>query len=315
VKISINPGQQETAGNGMDTISNMRSIVAVARCGSFSAAARELSLSTAMVSKHVKRLEEHLDVRLMQRSTRGVSLTDPGQVYCDYAIAILAQIEEAENAVSVMNANPTGSLRISCPPSFGTHVLTPMLSDYIRHNPAVRVELGLQDDQPDVIGARLDLVIRLGELKDSSMVAKKIGDARFVLCAAPDFVRGLPRPIQAGDLPRLNCLIDASVQANNVWRFTDRGEPLVIPVDGNFRSPSTEAVIQAAIDGLGVAYVPCYAVRDDITRGGLAVVDTGFDAETMAVYAMYLGRRHPSAKTRAFLAYLEDWLKRAAIAR
>ena len=166
----------------MDTIGNMRSLVAVARAGSFSAAARELSLSTAMVSKHIKQPEEHLGVQLMRRSTRGVSLTDPGQVYCDHAMAILVQIEEAENAVSTMNANPIGSLRISCPPSFGTHVLTPMLSDYIQHNPAVNVELGLQDDEPDVVGARLDLIIRLGDLKDSSLIARKLGDARFALC-------------------------------------------------------------------------------------------------------------------------------------
>lgn len=294
----------------MDTITTMRSIVAVARTGSFSAAARELSLSTAMVSKHVKHVEDHLDVQLMQRSTRGVSLTDPGQVYCDYAIAILAQVEEAENAVSALNANPTGSLRISCPPSFGTHVLTPMLSDYILHNPAVKIELGLQDDEPDVISARLDLIIRLGELKDSSLVAKKIADARFVTCAAPNFAAELPQPIGHDDLLKLNCLIDTSVQANNLWRFLDGDKPVVIRVDGNFRSPSTEAVIQAAIDGLGIAYVPCYAVRHDIAHGDLVAVATEFAAHSMTVSAMYLGRRHQSAKTRAFLAYLVDWLSR-----
>lgn len=298
----------------MDTINNMRSIVAVARAGSFSAAARELSLSTAMVSKHVKQLEDHLDVQLMQRSTRGVSLTDPGQVYCDYALAILAQIDEAENAVSTLNANPRGRLRISCPPSFGTHVLTPMLSDYIQHNPAVKVELGLQDDEPDVVGARLDLIIRLGELKDSSLVAKKIGDARFVLCAAPQFARELPRPLPADHLRETNCLIDTSVQANNAWRFGDDDAPVVIPVDGNFRSPSTEAVIQAAIDGLGIAYVPCYAVRTDIARGDLSVVETDIEARTMPVYAMYPGRRHQSAKTRAFITFLQEWLKREGTA-
>ena len=294
----------------MDTITTMRSLVAVARTGSFSAAARELSVSTAMVSKHVKHIENHLDVQLMQRSTRGVSLTDPGQVYCDYAIAILAQVEEAENAVSALNSNPIGSLRISCPPSFGTHVLTPMLSDYILHNPAMKIELGLQDDEPDLISARLDLIIRLGELKDSSLVAKKIADARFVTCAAPNFAANITQPIANSDLQKLNCLIDTSVQANNLWRFMDGDKAVVIRVDGNFRSPSTEAVIQAAIDGLGIAYVPCYAVRHDIARGDLVAVDTEFAPHSMEVSAMYLGRRHQAAKTRAFLAYLVDWLGR-----
>ncbi len=294
----------------MDTIGNMRSLVAVARAGSFSAAARELSLSTAMVSKHIKQLEEHLGVQLMRRSTRGVSLTDPGRVYCDHAMAILVQIEEAENAVSTMNANPIGSLRISCPPSFGTHVLTPMLSDYIQHNPAVNVELGLQDDEPDVVGARLDLIIRLGDLKDSSLIARKLGDARFALCGAPGLVRALRAPMGAEDLCSTNCLIDTAVQANNLWHFVQDDEPLVLRVDGNFRSPSTEAVIQAAVDGLGIAYVPRYAVRNDLERGDLAVIEASFQAQSMPVYAMYLGRRHQSAKTRAFIDYLHEWLKR-----
>ena len=160
----------------MDTITNMRSLVTVARYGSFSAAARELSLSTAMVSKHVKQLEERLDVRLLNRTTRGVSLTEPGALYCQYATDILDKVQECNDAVQTLNTKPRGALRISCPPSFGEHVLTHGLSQYIRENPEISVELGVQDDLPDMIGGRLDLSIRFGQLSDSSLVAKKIGE-------------------------------------------------------------------------------------------------------------------------------------------
>ena len=114
----------------------------------------------------------------------------------------------------------------------------------------------------------------------------------------------------AEDLCSTNCLIDTAVQANNLWHFVQDDEPLVLRVDGNFRSPSTEAVIQAAVDGLGIAYVPRYAVRNDLERGDLAVIEASFQAQSMPVYAMYLGRRHQSAKTRAFIDYLHEWLKR-----
>ena len=123
----------------MDTITNMRSLVTVARYGSFSAAARELSLSTAMVSKHVKQLEERLDVRLLNRTTRGVSLTEPGALYCQYATDILDKVQECNDAVQTLNTKPRGALRISCPPSFGEHVLTHGLSQYIRENPEISV--------------------------------------------------------------------------------------------------------------------------------------------------------------------------------
>lgn len=292
----------------MDTLTSMRSLVAVARFGSFSGAARELSVSTAMISKHVRQLEERLNVRLMHRTTRGVSLTDAGQVYVDHALDILGRIDEAENAVSEISESEAGSLRISSPPAFGRHVLTPMVSDYIAEHPNVNVELGLQDDEPDVVGARLDLIVRLGELRDSSLIAKKLGEARFVLCATPGLLQRLPQPITVDDLAAVNCLVDSSIQTNSSWPVHVDGKQQRIRVHSNFRSPSTEAITQAAIEGLGLAYLPYYVVYEDVLRGKLKLVESDFEQDTMPVYVLYLSRRHQAAKAQAFIHFLEAWL-------
>ncbi|MEM7466285.1 MAG: LysR family transcriptional regulator [Pseudomonadota bacterium] len=287
----------------------MRSLLTVARFGSFSAAARELSLSTAMVSKHVKQLEERLDVRLLHRTTRGVSLTEPGELYCQYATDILAKVDESTDAVQALNSKPRGALRISCPPSFGEHVLTHGLSQYIRENPEITVELGVQDDLPDMIGGRLDLIIRFGQLEDSSLVAKKIGDAGFVLCASPTYEPANKSPFELSDLTVANCLIDTSIHDKH-WEVRIGTKKKKVPVSGNFRSPSTEAVVQAAIDGLGIAHVPNYAAQEDIDRGLLKIVDSQFKVDSMPIYAVYLGRKHLPEKTRSFIRFLTAWLKK-----
>lgn len=293
----------------MDTITNMRSLLTVARYGSFSAAARELSLSTAMVSKHVKQLEDKLDVQLLNRTTRGVSLTEPGALYCQYATDILDKVDECNDAVQTLSTKPRGVLRISCPPSFGEHVLTHGLSQYIRENPEITVELGVQDDLPDMIGGRLDLSIRFGQLSDSSLVAKKIGDASFVLCASPTYELANNSPFELADLGASNCLIDTSIHDKH-WDVRVKGKKKTVAVSGNFRSLSTEAVVQAAIDGLGIAYVPSYAAQEDIDRGLLREIDSEFKVDSMPIYAVYLGRKHLPEKTRSFIRFLTAWLKK-----
>jgi DNA-binding transcriptional LysR family regulator len=288
----------------MDKLGHMRALVTVAKLGSFSAAARELAVTPGMLSKQVKHLEQDLDVRLLHRTTRGVSLTDAGELYVEQAIDILQRIEETEMAVTALNAVPRGVLRISSPPAFGTHVLTPVIAAFVRDNPAIRIELGLQDDEPDVVASRLDLVFRLGALKDSSLVSRYVGNAPFVLCAAPAYLERHGRPAALADLARLNCIIDASVQRHDRWDFVADGLPVAQVVTGNFWSLSTEAVIEAAAAGLGVTYVPRYAVADAIERGEVIGIElAGVAAISLPVHALYSSRRHLAAKTTRFLEY------------
>ncbi|MCC6710463.1 MAG: LysR family transcriptional regulator [Gammaproteobacteria bacterium] len=288
----------------MDKFGHMRALVTVARLGSFSAAARELEVTPGMLSKQVKQLEEDLDVRLLQRTTRGVSLTDAGELYVDQAVDILQRIEDTETAVTALNSSPRGVLRVSCPPSFGTEVLTPIIAAFARDNSGIRIELGLQDIEPDVIASRLDLMFRIGALKDSSLVSKQVGSAPYMLCAAPTFVAANGRPLTVQALADFNCILDESMDAYERWSFIADGTLVAQPVSGNFASPSTAAVIEAAVAGLGIAYVPRYAVVDELARDELIeiVLENG-RAMSLPVTALYSSRQFMAAKTRIFLDY------------
>ncbi len=288
----------------MDKIGHMRALVTVARLGSFSAAARELEVTPGMLSKQVKHLEEELDVRLLQRTTRGVSLTDAGELYVDQVVDILQRIEDTETAVTALNSTPRGVLRVSCPPSFGTQVLTPIIAAFARDNSGIRIELGLQDAEPDVVASRLDLIFRIGALKDSSLVCKQVGSAPYMLCAAPSFIETSGRPLTVRDLANFNCILDESMDGYERWNFIADGTLVAQPVNGNFASPSTAAVIEAAVAGLGISYVPRYAVVDELGRGELAEIAIEHStAMSLPVTALYSSRQFMAAKTRIFLDY------------
>ena len=288
----------------MDKIGHMRALVTVARLGSFSAAARELEVTPGMLSKQVKHLEAELDVRLLQRTTRGVSLTDAGELYVDQVVDILQRIEDTELAVTALNSAPRGVLRVSCPPSFGTEVLTPIIAVFARDNSGIRIELGLQDAEPDVVASRLDLIFRIGALKDSSLVCKQVGSAPYMLCAAPSFIEVSGRPLTVRELANFNCILDESMDGYERWNFIADGTLVAQPVSGNFASPSTAAVIEAAVAGLGIAYVPRYAVVDELARGELAEITIeSCVAMSLPVSALYSSRQYMAAKTRIFLDY------------
>ncbi|MGE0484371.1 MAG: LysR family transcriptional regulator [Gammaproteobacteria bacterium] len=289
----------------MDKIGHMRTLVTVAKLGSFSAAAKELAGTPGMVSKQVKQLEDALDVRLLHRTTRGVSLTDAGELFVERAIDILQKIDEVETAVTGLSKAPRGVLRVNSPPSFGTHVLTPIIAAFLARYPDMRVELGLQDDEPNVIASRLDLIFRLGKLRDSSLVSRQVGRAPFVLCAAPAYLarRGEPRTV--AELDRHNCIVDGSIQVDGNWSLESRGGGRVVQaVQGSFASISTEAVIEAAVAGVGLSYVPRYAVTEELERGELvAIVLDDAVPIAMPVYALYGSRDHVAAKLRDFLEF------------
>lgn len=289
----------------MDKLGHMRTLVTIAKLGSFSAAAKELGGTPGMMSKQVKQLEDALDVRLLHRTTRGVSLTDAGELFVERAVGILQQIDDAEVAVAALSNAPRGVLRVNCPPSFGTHVLTPIIAAFLTRYVDMRVELGLQDDEPNVIASRLDLIFRLGKLRDSSLVSRQVGCAPFVLCAAPAYLEARGRPRRVADVGGHNCIIDGSIQADGQWVFEVAGDGRVQqPVHGNLSSLSTEAVIEASAAGIGLSYVPRYAVTEELEHSTLVEIDLEDAAPlAMPVYALYGSRDHVAAKLRDFLGF------------
>ena len=293
----------------MDRLRQMRSLVTVSQLRSFSEAAKQLGVTPGMMSKQITALEAELGVRLLHRSTRGVSLTEPGELYVKHLIEILDRIEEANAALVDSAAAPKGILRISCPPSFGTHVLTPAISSFSSVNPKIRVELGLQDDEPDVIASRLDVIFRLGDLRDSSLVARRFADAPFVLCATKRYVSLNSAPKRAIDLDLHNCVVDASIQGDSRWTFLESKRRISFRVDGNFISHSTEAVIEAMRDSAGIAYVPRYAVSKDLDLGRIVALELeDVDPLTIPLYALSMSRKHISGKVGAFLKFCEEYI-------
>lgn len=290
----------------MDKLGYMRTLVTVAKLGSFSFAAREFGVTPGMMSKQVKQLEDSLGVRLLHRTTRGVSLTDAGELYVEEVIRILQKVEDVEGSVSALSAGPRGVLRISCPPSFGRTVLTPIISNFVNANPELRIELGLQNDEPNVVASRLDVIFRLGHLRDSSLVGKQVGTAPFVVCASPNYLQRAGHPKQLTDLSQHNCVVDGSMQnESDSWSFLDSKRIVVAQaVGGNFFSYNTGAVVEATIKDLGIAYVPRYAVVGELLSEEL--VELSFDdvkPKVEPLYALYASREHIAFKIRNFLDF------------
>lgn len=290
----------------MDKLTSMRVFLQVARLGSFSAAAGEMGLSKAMISKHISNLENQLDVQLINRTTRHLNLTEMGIAYRDRVRDILNEIEETELAVSSLSSRPRGTLRLMAPTSFGSFHVTRAVAEYQRHHPEVSIDLQLTERTPDIVEEGLDMAIRVGRMEDSSLVARKLADVRSVVCASPDYLQQQGVPLEPADLRRHNCLIYTPRAPVHEWQFSDGGDTFSVPVNGDVRSNVGDALRVAAIQGCGLVQLPTYIVGLDIEAGRLAAVLEAFEGPARPMYAVYQHRRHLSAKVRTFVDFLVD---------
>jgi DNA-binding transcriptional LysR family regulator len=290
----------------MDHFKAIQAFLAVARTGGFSAAAAELGISKAMVSKHVGRLEAGLGVQLVNRTTRRVGLTEAGAAYRDRMKEILEEIEETGQAVAKLSAEPRGNLRIMSPTSFGAFHLARAITAYHERYPNVAVDLLLTDRPPDLVEEGIDLAIRVGALEDSSLVARKLAEARMVVCGAPDYLNRRGRPSTPADLADHNCLIYTGRQLSTEWMFSVDGKVRAQRVAGDLRSNVGDALRIAAIQGCGIVQLPTYMVGLDIGAGRLEVVLEDFEPPRRPIFAVFLQRRFLSAKVRTFVSFLAD---------
>lgn len=282
----------------------MAVFVNVVREGGFSAAAKVLNLTPSAVSKQVARLEERLDARLLNRTTRQLSLTEEGETYFDRATAILADIEEAESLVSNRRSTPRGTLRVSSSIAFGRHQIVPMMPEFLNAYPEVRLQLSLSDSLVDLVQEGVDVAIRMAELTDSTLVARQLAVDRRVVCASPAYVRkhGIPKSIEA--LRNHNCLVVTNVPSIRDWEFAFDGTVRRIHVEGRFEANSGVAVHEAALDGIGIAQLPTYLVAPDIRAGRLVSFLEDRIAPGRPIHAVYPHRRHLSPKVRVLIDYL-----------
>jgi DNA-binding transcriptional LysR family regulator len=291
----------------VDRLDNMRAFVKVVESGSFIGAAERLGISASMVSQHVKELEERLAARLLNRTTRKVSLTEVGRAYYERCTRLLADLEETEQAVSDMHAAPRGELRVNATPSFGILQLTPAVADFTANFPEISVELMLSERSIDLIEEGFDVAVRCGELPDSSLIARQLAPCRMVVCGAPSYFEKHGSPRTPADLAPHNCLTPAvsGLSYYRTWHLTaPDGTALNISPTGNLRTNSGAVLKTAALAGHGLVCLPTYLVGDALQSGRLVTVLDDCMALPLTLRALYPHSRHLSAKVRAFVDFL-----------
>lgn len=297
----------------MDQLFGMTVFARVVEANGFTAAARGLGLSKAAVSKQVARLEDRLGVRLLNRSTRRLGLTEAGRDFYERAQRILAEVEEAEQAAASRQINPRGLLRVNAPMTYGVLQVAPVLPEFMRRYPEIKIDLVLNDRYVDLIEEGFDLAIRvgLGSLPDSSLVARRLYAAPYAACAAPSYLEARGVPQAPADLAHHDCLLYSYLSLGDEWRFTDAGGKTVgVRVSGPMRANNGDALHYAARAGLGIVYSPGFLLDDDLAKGRLVPILPGWRTPEASVHAVYLPGRPLGAKVRVFVDYLAETLGR-----
>lgn len=290
----------------LDRVTSMRVFVRAISAGSLSAAARQLAISAGMVTKHIDALEAQLGIKLLHRTTRHLSLTEAGSGYLEACQRILSEIDEADAAASSQRVTARGVLRISAPLSFGSRFIAPLLPEFSRLNPEVQVELELSNSRVDLFEGGWDLAIRIGNLPDSRLQARKLGECPTVICGAPSYFERYGLPRIADDLSKHNCLAYSvpSIFGNKHWSLGRDGS-VRIPIRGDLLTNNGDVLLAAALGGQGIVYQPLFIVADELKTGRLVAIE--LDQPTCplgGIHALYPSDRRPPAKVRAMIDYL-----------
>jgi DNA-binding transcriptional LysR family regulator len=296
-------------------LDDMRIFVATVDAGNFTAAANRLRLSKQFVSRRVAALEASLGVRLLVRNTRSLTVTDLGQDFFERAKRILADVGDAERAMSAQRTEPRGLLKVSAPMSFGMAHLSPLVAEFLRAHPDVRFDMDLGDRTVDVIGEGFDMALRIGRLQDSTLVAQKLIDVRMIACCSPGYRRRRHAPATPADLAQHACLPYGQAGRAS-WEFIVDGVRTSLDVEGPLRSNNGEVLRDSAIAGLGIAYLPDFIVAGSVDAGLLVEVLAPYMPPPNALHAVYPRHREGSVTIRAFTQFLRERLTaRAATAR
>lgn len=275
--------------------------------GSFTKAAEQLRLSRAVISKSISRLEERLGARLLNRTTRRLSLTEAGATLYEGSHGALDQIEEAELEIAQLQSAPRGVLKVSVPMTFGMLHIAPAVPEFLARQPGITLEMRMDDRLADLVDEGFDLAIRVASLADSSLVARRLAPCRFVVCGSKAYFERHGVPRTPDDLRKHNCIIYLYSQSPNVWRFSSpAGEEITVPVRGNLRVNNGMAQRGAATRGVGVTLSPTFHVGELIGEGLLQAVLADYAATEASVYAVYPQRKFLSPKVRAFIDFFAD---------
>lgn len=293
----------------MDRLELMRTFVAVATTGSFTAAADRLSMTPQLTSKYVRALEDHLEVTLLTRTTRRVSLTETGNVFLERCKALLDSYEELAASVRQDGAKPKGHLKVSAPVTFGELYLVDALLAFTGEFPELEVTLDLTDRYIDIVEDGVDVAIRIGTLGDSSLIARSLAPAQFLYCANANYLARHGRPVKPADLLDHSCIVDTNFRDKDQWPFMVDGTVERIRVSGKFRVNSASVARRLTLAGEGILMGPSYVVSADIQEGRLEPLLQDYQLPQTRISAVYPEKRHLSAKTRVFVDFMTDHLK------
>lgn len=288
----------------MDLVSGMSMFRRVVEAESFSAVARETGLSQPTISKHVSALEKHLGVKLMNRSTRQLALTELGKEYYHHCTRILDDLEEAEASVGKQQSELTGTLRINVPVSFGRLELLPVLWSFMKEYPAINLDIVMDDHYVDLVKEGIDLAIRIGPLFDSSLVARKLGGYQRVTVATQSYLDEFGEPETIEELKQHSCIVFTLLTTGNKWQYYEKGELKKIRVKGRVSTSSPDTMREAALQGFGIAVAPTWLVQDCIDDGRLKVILSDYTPTAMELNAIYPERHYVAAKVHALIDHM-----------
>ncbi|HEU4352020.1 MAG TPA: LysR family transcriptional regulator [Burkholderiales bacterium] len=299
----------------MDKLVAIRVFAQVVESGSFAKAAARLSLSTSATSRHVAELEAHLQNRLLNRTTRRVSLTESGRAFYERAVQLLADLEEAEQEAARAAVVPRGTIRLTTSVNFGVRHLAPAIAEFLARHAEVRFDVSLSDRVIDLIEEGFDLAVRIGTAGSENVVARKLGETRLVPCASPQYLSAHPTPKTPEDLAAHNCFTYEYVTPRNVWRFRDApGAERAVRIAGTLHSNNGDLLAEIAARGCGIVFEPAFIVGPDVRAGRLVPLLQEFTPPPVPIYAVYPSRKHLSAKVRTFVEFLvarfehsQDW--------
>ncbi|MFC5476353.1 LysR family transcriptional regulator [Paraherbaspirillum soli] len=288
----------------MDRLGSMQIFVRVVEKGGFSAAAEDAGISPTMVGKHVRQLEEHLGVRLLNRTTRRQSLTEIGQLYFERCKQALLEIEAADASVKEMQLVPRGVLRVTAPVTFGAQVLTAEVRTYLEQHPEVELDLALNDRVVDLVEEGYEVGIRVGALPDSSLIARPLQPYRALVCAAPDYLARCGTPQTPHDLRDHNCMSFVYGNRYNRWSFADAGGQFEVEVGGRFRVNNGMALRTAALHGLGIIMQPEPLLREDLAAGRLVRILDNYALPHKPMHIVIASNRKMTPKLKSFVEFV-----------
>lgn len=279
--------------------------VYVAEYESFTRAAKEMAISTAQVSRQVSALEKRLNIKLLYRTTRNVSLTEEGRVYYQHCRSVLDSLDAAEQAVSNLSLKPQGMIRLTAPVTYGEQQLLPLVNDFMVQYSDIEVSAFLSNQNVDLIEGGFDLAVRIGKLNDSTMMAKKLSHRTNFVCASPSYIDQYGMPRSLTELSKHNCLLGNL----DYWHFKELGEDRNVRVAGKVRYNSGYSLVDAALKGLGVVQLPDYYVNKHLASGELITLLDNYREPEEGIWAVYPHNRHLSPKIRLLVDYLAERLR------